>query len=128
MVWCVGSMDDEAALLAGAGLTRGMDLAFEEPEVSTYLDLPRSPVPIRMTMLSGESVEPLRLELLEFGDDPGADVSPPSLVGGLWALRYRVRDPLATAGALGDAGCSVRTGEAAAAVVTPGGIRLQLVT
>ena len=31
-------------LLAAAGLTKGMDLAFSEPEVSTYLGLPRSPV------------------------------------------------------------------------------------
>ena len=105
-----------------------MDLAFTEPEVSTYLDLPRSPVPIRMTMLSGESVDPLRLELLEFSDDAGDTVSPPALTGGLWSLRYKVGDPAATAEALAEAGCAVSVQGSSAAVSTPGGIRLQLVS
>jgi hypothetical protein len=105
-----------------------MDLAFEEPEVSTYLGLPRSPVAIRMTMLSGAGVEPLRLELLEFPDDAGPEVSPPSLAGGLWALRFRVEDPVAVAGSLAASGCRARTGDGVASVTTPGGIRLQLVT
>ncbi|MCP4435610.1 MAG: hypothetical protein GY812_08975 [Actinomycetia bacterium] len=126
VVWSVDSMDDEAALLSGVGLTKGMDLAFTEPEVSTYLDLPRSPVPIRMTMLSGEAVDPLRLELLEFSEDPGESVASDHLAGGLWALRYRVADPSAVAESLAHAGCSVEAAGAAMAATTPGGIRIQL--
>jgi len=130
VVWCVDSMDDEAALLASAGLARGTDLAFEEPEVSTYLDLPRSPVPIRMTMLSGAEVEPLRLEMLEFTDDPGVVDRSDVLAGGLWAMRFDVGDPGSAAGELETLGCTRRVhgGNAGArAVTTPGGIRLQLV-
>ncbi|MGI9579373.1 MAG: hypothetical protein ACR2OH_14335 [Microthrixaceae bacterium] len=128
VVWCVESMDEEASLLSSAGLTKGMDLAFSEPEVSTYLGLPRSPVPIRMTMLSGESVEPLRLELLEFVEDDGPTEHAEALRGGIWALRLPTGDPSASAEILADHGC-VATGSAAGceAVRTPGGIRLQLV-
>lgn len=128
VVWCVDSMDSEAALLASAGLTKGMDLAFTEPEVSTYLGLPRSPVPIRMTMLSGESVDPLRLELLEFSEDDGPTDKPECLSGGLWALRYSSSDPVASRSALAELGC-VSSGSTAGAEAlhTPGGIRLQLV-
>ena len=127
VVWCVESMDDESSLFEAAGLTKGMDLAFNEPEVSTYLDLPRSPVPIRMTMLAGESVEPLRLELLEFPEDSGPTEAPERLRGGLWALRFVTDDAAGTASLLVAGGCE-RTGacDAAEALRTPGGIRLQL--
>jgi hypothetical protein len=128
VVWSVDSMDREAQLLSAAGLTKGADLAFSEAEVSTYLGLPRSPVPIRMTMLSGASVEPLRLELLEFPQDAGPTERPEFLRGGLWALRHRVPQPAAAARALEELGF-LRTGssERAEAVRTPGGIRFQLV-
>lgn len=128
VVWCVDSMDSEADLLVSAGLTKGMDLSFSEPEVSTYLGLPRSPVPIRMTMLSSESVDPLRLELLEFPEDHGPTEQPGSLRGGLWGLRYRTADPAAAASALVELGCvPVGSAAGAEALHTPGGIRLQLV-
>ena len=131
VVWCVERMDAEAALLVAAGLTKGIDLAFTEAEVSTYLDLPRSPVPIRMTMLADAAVDPLRLELLEFPDDPGVTLSPPHLVGGLWALRCTVDDPGVAAATLRGAGWVAGTAAASAhgpfvAVATPGGVRLQL--
>lgn len=127
LVWCVDSMDDEAERLVAAGLTKGMDLAFEEPEVSTYLGLPRSPVPIRMTMLSGPEVEPLRLELLEFPADGGPVLSRDALAGGLWALRFEVQDLAATADHLASVGCAHNgASDSSCALTTPGGIRLQL--
>ena len=73
VVWCVPDRDAEAERWEAAGFTRGTDLSFEEPAVSEYLGLPDSPVPILMTMLSNEAVDPVRLELLEFPSETGAD-------------------------------------------------------
>lgn len=128
VVWSVDSMDDEAALLGAVGLTKGMDLAFTEAEVSTYLGLPRSPVPMRMTMLAGETVEPLRLELLEFSEDAGPQVSPDQLVGGLWALRHGTAADGGGVEQLVAAGFEHRgSAGATTALSSPGGIRLQVV-
>jgi hypothetical protein len=116
VVWCVPDRDAEAARWVAAGWTKGMDLAFSEPAVSDYLGLPRSPVPIRMTMLSGPDVEPVRLELLEFPDDRGAAV-PGDDVAGLRALVFEVDDVPSVAAALElgpGTGC------------TPGGVRVEL--
>ena len=127
VVWCVDDMDAHSAALVSVGLTKGSDLAFTEAEVSTYLDLPRTPVPMRMTMLSGPEVEPLRLELLEFPDDPGPTPTGDTLGGGFWALRHETpgaalgaAEPLLAAG-WSESGSSV----SATTVVSPGGLRLQ---
>jgi len=100
VVWCVPDLDAEAARWEAAGWTKGMDLAFSEPAVSDYLGLPRSPVPIRMTMLSGPEVEPVRLELLEFPDDPGPDPVADEDAAGLRGLSFAVDDRAAVAAAL----------------------------
>ena len=89
VVWCVDDLDAEAARWAAAGWTLGPVLSFSEPAVSEYLGLPRSPVPIRMVMISDESVAPVRLELLEFPDDPGPAPAAPAIAG----LVLRVPDP-----------------------------------
>ena len=115
VVWCVPDLGDEAARWVAAGFTMGPDLAFEEPAVSDYLGLPRSPGPIRMTMLSGPDVEPVRLELLEFPDDAGPD-APDTDVSGIRGLVFRVDDPDRTASVL----------ELDRAGRTPGGIRVEL--
>lgn len=129
VVWCVDGMDDLAAGLCAVGLAKGPDLAFCEPEVSTYLGLPRSPVPIRMTMLSGADVAALRLELLEFPDDEGELVVPERLVGGFWALRHEVGTGLEDAAAgLAAAGWTVCEGvEGVRTLLSPEGLRLELV-
>ena len=117
VVWCVPDLDAEAARWQAAGWTKGMDLAFAEPAVSDYLGLPRSPVPIRMTMLSGPDVEPIRLELLEFPDDPGPAYAPDADMAGLRGLVFQVDDVRAVADALQ---LDASTGR------TPGGVRVEL--
>ena len=100
VVWCVDDRDAEAARWEAAGFSKGMDLAFEEPAVSDYLGLPRSPVPILMTMLSDEAVSPIRLELLEFPEDAGDRPADPTS-GGIRGLAFEVTDPDETSAKLG---------------------------
>lgn len=108
VVWCVADRDAEAKWWTGTHqLTKGMDLAFSEPAVSEYLGLPRSPVPILMTMLSDEAVSPLRLELLSFPSDEGPAEAGDEIRGGIWALRFSDGEPTAT-------------------ITSPGGIRFQV--
>jgi hypothetical protein len=108
VVWCVADRDAEAEWwVDNHHLTRGMDLAFSEPAVSEYLGLPRSPVPILMTMLSDEAVSPLRLELLSFPSDEGPAEEGGEIRGGIWALRFCDGEPTRT-------------------ITSPGGIRLQV--
>ena len=116
VVWCVPDLDAESSRWEAAGWTKGMDLAFSEPAVSDYLGLPRSPVPIRMTMLSGPDVEPVRLELLEFPDDPGP-AAPGHGAAGLRGLAFVVDEPEVVAAALQ---IDPATGR------TPGGIQVAL--
>lgn len=89
VVWCVADRDAEAAWwVEQHAMTKGMDLAFEEPAVSEYLGLPDSPVRIEMTMLSDASVSSLRLELLAFPDHPSEPAAIGVDVAGIRALRF----------------------------------------
>jgi hypothetical protein len=115
VVWCVPDLDAEADRWVAAGFTKGIDLAFSEPAVSEYLGLPRSPVPIRMTMLSGPQVAPIRLELLEFPDDPADRAGAGERA--IRSLVYEVADPAVTGALLG---IDPTTG------ATPGGIAVEL--
>ena len=116
VVWCVDDLDAEAARWQAAGWTKGPDLSFTEPAVSEYLGLPRSPVPIRMTMLSGPGVEPVRLELLEFPEDPGAPMPAPAIAG----LVFRVADAAERATVAAALELDAVTGR------TPGGVAVEL--
>jgi len=102
VVWCVPERDSEAAWWqAQFELTKGMDLGFSEPAVSTYLGLPDPVVPIHMTMLSDTAIAPARLELLAFPEHPDAseasseDADGP-LTGGIWAIRLTDQPPART--------------------------------
>lgn len=96
VVWCVPERDSEAGWWqAQFGLTKGMDLGFSEPAVSTYLGLPDPVVPIHMTMLSDATVAPARLELLAFPEHPDAVADGGSLTGGIWAIRLTDRPTMA---------------------------------
>ncbi len=97
VVWCVPERDPEAAWWqAQHGLTKGMDLGFSEPAVSTYLDLPDPVVPIHMTMLSDDAVAPARLELLAFPENPETPTDNGPLTGGIWAIRLTDQPPART--------------------------------
>ena len=105
VVWCVADRDAEATWwVEQHAMTKGMDLAFEEPAVSEYLGLPDSPVRIEMTMLSDAEVSSLRLELLAFPDQAGDAVLFDADAAGIRGLRF---------------------GSGQAAAVSPGGIRYE---
>lgn len=111
VVWAVDDLDGEAERWISAGWTAGPTISFSEPAVSEYLELPRSPVPIRMVMLSDAAVTPVRLELLEFPDDPGTRIDRPAIS----ELVVVVDDPPTVTDAL-----ELRDG------CTPGGVQVQL--
>lgn len=105
VVWCVADRTAEAAWwVEQHAMTKGTDLAFEEPAVSEYLGLPDSPVRIEMTMLSDSEVSSLRLELLAFPDHAGEAGPFDADSVGIRALRFG-------------------TGQTAA--VSPGGVRYE---
>ncbi len=93
VVWCVADRDAEATWwVERHDMTKGMDLAFEEPAVSEYLGLPDSPVRIEMTMLSDANVSSLRLELLAFPDHPSEPAPVGADAAGIRALRFGTAD------------------------------------
>ena len=93
LVCVVDDLEVEAAWWVEFGASQGMVLDFTLPSVSELLELPDSPVPVRMTMLSDEAVAPFRLELLEFVDRSGAQPDTSLEIGpGVWGLRLHGLD------------------------------------
>lgn len=86
VVWGVADLDAERQWFVARNCAASPAFGFEAPGVSDLLDLPRSPVPARMCMISDDYVGPIRLELMEFPEDPGRR-RPGRPVAGIWGLR-----------------------------------------
>ncbi len=138
VVWCVGDHVAEVERWTAAGWTTGATINFSEPSVSDELSLPERPTPITMTMLSDESVAPVRMELLTFDDhvDTGAAATRPlptdPIRAGIHALTLSVDSveaAIATWGVGADFTATVagRDDRPTVAGVTVGGVRLVLV-
>ena len=92
LVWVVGDRDAEAGWWVDHGASKGMDLSFAVPGVSDLLELPDSPVEVKMTMLSDEEVAPFRLELLEFAGRASVGSVDHSDRAGIIGLRFGESD------------------------------------
>ncbi len=72
LVWAVDDRDCDSAWFADQGAVPGMNLSFAEPAVATFMKLPDPVVAVDMVMLADDENSPIRFELLEFVDRPGA--------------------------------------------------------
>jgi hypothetical protein len=129
VVW---SVDDIRAVgtwwREATGLGLPLVFGFADAQVGLFMGLPRADTAISMGMLSDADNHPVRLELLEFTDEPGPQRPDLPLRAGLHALRFTVSDVPGSAARLASAGAVV--GEVVAGSCTftsPGGVRGQLV-
>ena len=72
IVWAVADRDAEAEWWDSMGATRGMDLAFSNPAVASFMRLPDEEVELSMVMFANEANDPIRFELLDFTGRDGA--------------------------------------------------------
>lgn len=89
LVWAVTDRDVEARWWETHGATKGMDLAFREAAVSSFMRLPDPEVDVAMVMFANAANDPIRFELLEF---PGRSGTPFSADGtaGIQAVGFTV--------------------------------------
>lgn len=107
LVWAVADRDSESQWWAQQGAVKGMDLAFREGAVSTFMGLPDPEVDLAMVMFANQANDPIRFELLEFPGRDGAAFAGAD-VAGIQAVGFTV--PGATAGR----------------VTSPGGVVIEL--
>lgn len=103
-VWTVGSIDLALPFWRDeAGMTLLLDARVADPGISQFMELPRPGVPIRITHLADADASPVRFELMEFPEDPGADSVTLPLRAGLFAAAFHVPDVETARRALGGA-------------------------
>jgi len=120
VVWVVDSVDDALGFWRDrAGLRPFLDATLRNPDVAAFMELPRPQTPLRLAMLADAELRPVRLELIEFPEDPGAAAKPGPLRAGLHASVFRVA-------ALGDARAALAGAQLGAStpLETPAGRRL----
>ncbi len=106
-----------------------IDSKIEGPIISRLMGLPRENVPVRFILLCDEASNPARLELLEFFEDPGGELSTWPLAAGLHTPAFTVGDldRAMTALAAADYGEVAHTGSGrAVSGVAAGGVRFEL--
>jgi hypothetical protein len=79
LVWVVPSVEASAAFFTAAGLVQAFDVPIDSPAVCELMDLPDGTV-VRMAMLGGEGLPPMRFELFEA---PGARAWDGEVVAGM---------------------------------------------
>lgn len=129
LVWCVDDVEAAARFWREAGLVQAFDMPIAHPAVSHMLELPRADVPIRMALLSNESVSPIRFELLQFPDDAGAQRGTDPLRPGIAVLAFHAEDLDATMERMKDATVHDRIavdGSTRVRGVAPGGVSFEL--
>lgn len=83
-----------------AGLGVLLDETVREAAVARFMELPRANAPIRIAVLADAEQQPLRLELLEFPEDPGPARPSWPLRAGLHAVAFTVPSLTAALGRL----------------------------
>ena len=134
-VWTVGSIDEAVPFWRDqAGMTQLLDSRVDDPGISTFMQLPRPGVAIRITHLTDADASPVRFELMEFPEDPGVDLPCFPLRPGLHASAFHVPDILAAQRALASATFDpvvrldtvLHRAAVAVAGTAPGGVRFEL--
>ncbi len=124
LLWTVASLEDATVPFTRAGLDQAHVFPITHPALTTILSLPRPEVPLRMNLLVDDQQRPVRVELVEFPEDP-REAAPEDgvLRAGIHALVLASDDLAAPAGAR-----IVEAGGVAVAVgaTERGGVRYQL--
>ncbi|MFT5223103.1 MAG: hypothetical protein ACI867_001413 [Glaciecola sp.] len=92
-LWTVPDLDEAAAEWIKAGFAQTHVFPIAHPELAKILELPSPDTGLRMNLLVGDEQDPVRVELVEFPDNPGApEVTDSVLRAGVHALWFVVDD------------------------------------
>lgn len=133
-VWTVDSIDAAVGFWVDAGMRLLLDSMVADPGISTFMELPRPGVAIRIVHLTGADEEPIRFELMEFPTDAGPAVEALPLRPGLHVAAFGVADVAAEVASHPTAAWrdqvalsnDVHPHARAVAGVAPGGVRFEL--
>lgn len=88
VLWTVPSIADATPGLTAFGLTQAHVFPIRHPELARIISLPAPDTEMTMNLLVDDAESPIRVELCEFADHPGAPAGPGPLRGGIHAIAF----------------------------------------